>query len=218
METIDILASVIQELQADRDYYQCHYWEEDKALDQANSRVKQVEAELIKKNDIISELEDQLSEALETIEGKIAKVGISSRDCVACGRDTYEQQQNYERIKEQLSQANEDLQKKAKELQFSLDCSIAREKSDWSWRESALKAGKELKEMEKEMTFWKHSSEAANAVYGVVGQEMKLLQGQLHNANETIEILRAELKPYREFKLQEITQKIEMEHAGRARR
>ena len=70
---------------------------------------RDLEAELQKKNESVSDLEDQLAEALERIEE--LEAGITETDCRACGQDTYEQQQNYERIKEQLYSENEELKR-----------------------------------------------------------------------------------------------------------
>jgi len=162
----------------------------------------------------LHQAEDELIDALAQIEElqDEAEGSISHFDCISfSAQETYEQQQNYERIKEQLYKENDELKAKVKELQFNLRCYDAKEKDNWSWKEDALRLDKDLRVMEKDRNFWKNSCEASNQLNKSLGEKVKTLL-------ETTEMLRNELKPYREAKLQEAKNKIEMRCAGRARR
>jgi hypothetical protein len=76
-------------------------------------KIRQLEADLLNVQCGLEEKENELAEVLE--DGQQSKSGITQRDCRICGQDTYEQQQNYERIKETLFKENEELTKELSE-------------------------------------------------------------------------------------------------------
>lgn len=162
----------------------------------------------------LNKAEAELTEAFELIEelNEIPDAeALKSQICENCSKDIFEQQQNYERIKEQLFRENDEMKAKIKELKFSLESCQAREKDNWSWKDDAIKLDKELRHQRKDTKFWKQCHASLQGM-------CETLQEELISKTQRIEILLDKLKRYQEAERQYNEAKIGMEYAGRARR
>jgi len=181
-----------------------------RVIDDQQHRIERQRSQISEYLKRLNKAEAELTEAWELIE-QLNEEPSQHNLCEECSKDIYEQQQNYERIKQELFNENEELKKENKELRWNLDCCQAREKDDWSWRERALKREKDLAEMEKNLSFQKRCHENAKAMCETLHEELDI-------KTQRIDKLLDELKPYREAKMQEIKGRIGIENAGRSRR
>jgi Rad3-related DNA helicase len=137
----------------------------------------------------INQLEAALKEATES-----EIVDAKRRNCLLCSQDIYEQQQNYERIKEELYEENETLRNKlenaTKEYE-ELKALYKREKdNDWGgWRTRALELEKELRNAKKDIEYQRSCVKAAQYFNEEQKKENKLLNTQVEKFKERIKYL-----------------------------
>jgi len=178
------------------------------------------EIKIKKYEDKISERESQLDgvlEELEELESEKDKTAIP--DCEVCGRDTYEQQQNYERIKEELFIENEELKKKLAQYTEKANLSgyITKRGRD-SWR-IQLYVGKDNGQYKRYLETVRGSYEDAKKRLGELNKERD--NDSLHSPKylkEEFEALRHQYRDMQEKYTQAEAEKIEYMQAGFARR
>jgi len=207
-----VLIQVIDDLRKEKDQLL-------EALDGWRKRFEHQERCMEDAKKEIDRLQASEEVALERIELETAKVGITSPDCEVCGQDTYEQQQNYERIKEQLYEENAELKKENKEMRWSLTGLHMREEEDWGeWRDKALELEKENKLLVKERDTWKSWCGSIHKLNDDTNIEMKRLVERYQLLQERDKIVTDKLKEYDDKALEKISNRIEFEQAGCARR
>jgi len=162
--TVDILAQVIN-----------RYEQVNKLLCKERGELKRALEDERKKTKSLEKGREELATELDETHELLAESEIEREnhpDCKVCAQDTYEQQQNYERIKEQLYKENEELKKENKEMRWSINRLHANEEDDWGkWRTRAIKLEKELKDANKDIQFFKSCGDASRTL--LKGEEQK---------------------------------------------